>query len=143
MTGTYILKSILAAIAAGICFLFGCLDIPFQTLLFFLVGDWLIGTYAAFLNREVSSRKAWCGMGKKIMTLFVIAMAYRIDIMLNAGGYVRLLAIYGFLGSETYSIIENLGKAGLVIPQKLLNYFQDFAVKMQPIETTKDTNAEG
>jgi toxin secretion/phage lysis holin len=126
----FVIKAILGAIAAAAAYLFGSIDLAFQTLLCFLLADFLIGIYAAAIHNEIQSRKAWLGFGKKILTLAVVALAWRIDVMMNANGYVRLLAIYGYIGSELFSIIENLGKAGVPIPSKLAKFFQDFTDKM-------------
>jgi toxin secretion/phage lysis holin len=127
---TIIIKTILGALAAAAAYMFGGIDLAFQTLLIFMLSDVALGFYSAAVNKVIESRKAWAGFGKKVLTLLVVALAWRIDCMMNLNGYVRLIAIYGYIGSELFSIIENLGKAGVPIPKKLAALFKDFTTKM-------------
>lgn len=127
-------KSVAGGIVAFCSFLFGGIDIAFQTLIFFLVADFITGTYKAMKNRELSSRKSWDGFGKKIMTLLVVALAVRIDVMMNANGSVRLIAMYGYIGTELYSITENIIAVGVPVPETLAKYFKKYSEELRDYE---------
>jgi toxin secretion/phage lysis holin len=132
MLGTLIAtvpKVIIGALAAFVFFLFGDLDVQFQTLLFFLATDFIIGFFGAIVQKKLESRKAWIGFGKKIVTLLIVALAYQIDKIMGTS-YVHLVATYGYIGSELLSIIENLGILGVPLPKKLLDLFKVFGDKL-------------
>lgn len=135
-------KGLLGAIIACLCFLFGEIDIAFQTLIVFIVADFVIGVIVALIRHEIESRKAWIGFGKKVLTLLVVALSWQIDKMMGTT-YVHLIATYGYIGSEAFSIIENLGRAGVPLPAKLMIVFKQFAEKMSggdEIDPTQNTH---
>lgn len=129
---------VVGGITAFICFLFGRLDLPFQMLIFFLVADFVCGFLCAAKNKNINSRKMWDGFIKKILTLLAVAVAVQIDKMMGLAGVVRLVAMYGFIGSELISIVENLKCAGVPIPDKLMKFFSIFSSFLdKSCDTTK------
>lgn len=131
------IKGILGGCTAILCFLFGDLDLAFQTLIFFMATDFILGFIGAIINKKLESRKAWIGFGKKIVTLLVIALAWQIDKMMGTT-YVHLIATYAYIGSELLSIIENLGVMGVPLPAKVLELFKTFSDKL--IDVTENIN---
>lgn len=60
------------------------------------------------------------GMGRKIMMLFVVSVAFIIDMSLGGGSFgLRNLVIGCYIVSEALSILENVGQCGLPLPLPL------------------------
>ena len=68
----------------------------------------------------LESHAGWKGLIKKCVTLLVVLMATRLDIMLQVD-FVRTAAVIGFIVNETLSIIENLGLMGVPVPDVVIN----------------------
>jgi toxin secretion/phage lysis holin len=123
----FIIKATGGVAVALASFLWGGLDNYMITLLAFLAIDFLTGTLYALKHREISFKKSFDGFTKKIVTLLIVAVAVRVDFMMNAGGAIRVVAIYGYIGTELYSIIENAIKLNVPIPTQLAKYFKVYA----------------
>ena len=71
-------------------------------------------------NGGLESRAGWKGLVRKGMTLAIVLIAARLDIMLGTT-FIRDAVVIGFLSNEVISIIENAGLMGLPIPQSVVN----------------------
>ena len=82
--------------------------------------DYVTGILAAYINPNLalSSQKGFKGICKKILILLLVALAHELD---KATGQpaMQSIVVWFFIGNEGLSILENAGKAGLPIPQKL------------------------
>ena len=67
------------------------------------------------------------------MTLLVVAVAARIDVLLNTT-YFRDGVAIAFIVNETLSIIENAGLMGVPIPEVLKNAIEVLKTKSTPPE---------
>lgn len=97
------------------------------TLLLFMVIDYLTGIAVAIAgnsdkssNGSLKSVAGFKGIAKKVIMLFLVAMAAKMDILLHFD-YIRLGVIYALLANESLSIIENAGLMGVPIPQPIKN----------------------
>lgn len=101
----------------------GGYDIMIETLLFFMVVDYLTGLYiAGVLHKSpktktggLSSTKGYHGLVKKVMVLVLVAVMYRVDLLFDID-YLRNGSIIAFCFQEGISIIENAGLMGVAIP---------------------------
>jgi len=101
----------------------GGYDVMIETLLFFMVVDYLTGLYiAGVLHKSpktksggLSSTKGYHGLIKKVMVLVLVAVMYRVDLLFNID-YLRNGSIIAFCCQEGISIIENAGLMGVAIP---------------------------
>ena len=116
----YIIHFVTASLASIVTFLWGGADWWLLALVAMLVTDYLSGIIAAFINHELSSRKGWSGILKKCMFLLVVAVGHIIDTAVGGGGSLRALVIGFLLANEGLSILENCGRCGLPIPERLL-----------------------
>lgn len=105
-------------------FLWGGLDNYMTTLLVFLAVDFITGTMVALKTKKLSAGKSFEGFTKKIAILFMVAVAVRVDVMMGGQGFIRTLAIYGYAGTELYSITENAIKLKIPVPVQLAKYFK-------------------
>jgi toxin secretion/phage lysis holin len=106
----------LAGIGTFLTFIFGDWDVALQCLVIAIALDYISGIIKAFINKELSSKIGVKGILKKVGVLVVVALAVLIDKITGESGAVRTLVIYYFVANEGLSIIENLGEAGLPIP---------------------------
>lgn len=115
--------TIFGVIGAFITSLFGGWDAALTTLVIFMAIDYATGLIVAgvFHNSSktetgaLESRAGWKGLCRKGMTLLIVLIACRLDLVMNTT-FVRDAVIIGYIANETISIIENAGLMGLPIP---------------------------
>ena len=114
------MKEFICAATAGLgtflSFVFGDWDVALQCLIIAIAIDYISGIIKAFINKELSSKIGVKGLLKKVGVLLIVALATLIDKITGETGMVRTLVIYYFVANEGLSVIENLGEAGLPIP---------------------------
>lgn len=106
----------LAGIGTFLTFIFGDWDVALQCLVIAVALDYISGVIKAFVNKELSSKIGLKGLLKKVGVFVIVALAVLIDKITGESGMVRTLVIYYFVANEGLSIVENLGEAGLPIP---------------------------
>lgn len=102
-------------------FLFGGWFILLQILLAFMAIDIITGWIAGFIEGKLSSKVGYKGMAKKLVILLVVAAAHLLDLLFKTGQTVQDGAIFFYLGIELLSFTENVGKAGLPLPTRIIN----------------------
>ena len=103
-------------------------DMAIDTLVMFMIVDYLLGLYVAGVLHNspktqsggLSSDKGIKGLFKKVFILVCVALMYRLDQLFDID-YLRVGTIYAFMFQEGVSIIENLGLCGLQIPDVIKN----------------------
>lgn len=114
-----VLQSVLAVISTVLIYLLGGLDIALTCLLIAIILDYVSGMLKAFITRQVSSKVGFKGIIKKVSILLVVMLAVLIDKVTGETGAIRTLVIYYFVANEGLSVLENLGQAGVPIPQSI------------------------
>ena len=102
---------------------FGGWDAAMITLISVMVVDYLTGILVAGVfhnspkteNGTLESKAGWKGLCRKGVTLLIVLVAARLDIILGTG-FIRDAVIIGYIANETISIIENAGLMGMPIP---------------------------
>ncbi|MBQ9617357.1 MAG: phage holin family protein [Oscillibacter sp.] len=102
---------------------FGGWDASLNTLVFFMGLDYLTGLVVAGVfrrsdkseNGALESRAGWKGLLRKGMTLAVVFVACRLDMLLGTS-FVRDATVIAFVVNETLSIVENAGLMGVPFP---------------------------
>lgn len=131
--------TVFGCIGAAIAGIFGGWSAGLSTLLIFMGIDYLTGLIVAgvFHASEktagggLESRAGWKGLCRKGMTLLVVAVAARIDVLLNTT-YFRDGVAIAFIINETLSIIENASLMGVPIPEVLKNAIEVLKTKSTP-----------
>ena len=110
-------------VASGITsYLLGGWTVALQALICFIILDYAVGVLVAMYLGELSSKKGFKGIAKKVLILALVAVAYLLDGVVFDGGYLlRDAVIFFYIANEVISILENVGKTSLPIPQKLKN----------------------
>ena len=115
--------TILGVFGSFIASLFGGWDAGMITLIIFMVIDYITGLIVAgvFKNSTktesgaLESRAGWKGLCRKGVTLLIVLVSYRLDILIGTS-YIRDAVIIGFCANEAISIIENAGLMGIPLP---------------------------
>ena len=115
-------------VGGAIASAFGGWDAALKTLVFFMALDYVTGLIVAGVfrrsdksaNGALESRAGFKGLLRKGMTLAVVYVACRLDLLLGTA-FVRDAAIIAFIVNETLSIIENAGLMGVPVPAVVVN----------------------
>lgn len=118
--------TMIGAIGALIASLFGGWDQALATLVIFMATDYVTGLIVAGVfhtsqkseNGALESRAGWKGLCRKGVTLLVVLVACRLD-LITGTNFIRDAVIIAFICNETISIIENVGLMGIDIPPAL------------------------
>ena len=111
-------------LAAAAAYLFGGADKWLMGLLAVIVIDYVSGVFAAVISQELSSKKGFAGILKKLLILCIVAVAHIVDTATAAGGVLRTLTVGFLLANECISILENAGRCGIPLPRKLLSVLE-------------------
>ena len=117
---------------------FGGWDAALITLLLFMAVDYLSGLIVAGVfqasdksaSGSLSSVACWQGLLKKGMTLIIVLVAARLDIVLGTA-FVRDAVVIAYVVNETISIIENAGLMGLPVPDVIMSAIEQLQGKEQ------------
>ena len=102
---------------------FGGWDAAMITLVSMMVIDYLTGVLVAGVfhnspkteNGTLESKAGWKGLCRKGVTLLIVLVAARLDIILVTE-FIRDAVVIGYIANEIISIIENAGLMGVPIP---------------------------
>lgn len=111
--------AIFASLGTFLIYLLGGFDVAMQSLIIAIVLDYISGLIKAYNNKVLSSKIGFRGIVKKLGILVLVMIAVVVDRITGDTGAIRSLIIYYFVANEGLSIIENLGQAGLPIPNTL------------------------
>lgn len=86
-------------------------------------------------SKGLSSKKGFKGIAKKAAMFAIIAVMYRIDVVLGLSGTLSLSAgvVYFYISNELISIAENYVRLGWLVPElfkKAIAMMQDKGNKM-------------
>ena len=116
------LQTFSATVCAVCGFLWGRLDGLLYALITFMILDYVTGLISADISKNLSSAVGFTGIAKKVFIMILVAVGHILDIHVLGGGAVCRSAVIGFyLANEGISILENAGKIGLPLPEKLLD----------------------
>lgn len=115
--------AILGIVGSFLASLFGGWDAALITLLIFMAIDYgsgllVAGVFHASSKTEtgsLESKAGWKGLCRKGMTLLIVLIANRLDLVIGTT-YIRDAVCIAYIANETISIIENAGLMGVPIP---------------------------
>lgn len=115
--------ALIGIIGSLISSMFGGWDSSLTTLLIFMGIDYITGLIVAgFFKKSgktqsgaLESHAGWKGLCKKGVTMLIVLVACRLDIMIGINA-IRDMTAIAFITNETISIIENAGLMGIPIP---------------------------
>ncbi len=120
LSGMDFLRWLAAGIAAAFTYIFGGADNWLAGLLALAAADYVSGGIAAYIRKELNSKRGFAGILKKVLLFCVVAVANIIDSATNAGGVLRSLSIGFIMANEGISVLENCARCGVRLPKKLM-----------------------
>ena len=123
-------------LGAALCWAFGGWDAAMAALLVCISVDYISGSMVALVFHKSTKTETGAynsayglkGLCKKgLMLLFVLA-AVQIDRLLGTA-YVRDAVCIGFCANEVLSVVENLGLAGIPMPQVITKALEQLQSK--------------
>ena len=119
--------AIIGIVGSAIASLFGGWDAALVTLVIFMGIDYITGLIVAgvFHNSRktesgsLESRAGFKGLCRKGVTLLIVLVACRLDMLINSN-FIRDAVVIAFIANESISIIENAGLMGIPIPGVLV-----------------------
>lgn len=132
-------------IGGAIASLFGGWDAALSTLMLFMALDYITGLIVAgvFQASEktdtgaLESRAGWKGLCRKGVTLLIVLVACRIDLLMGTD-FFRDSVVIAFITNETISIIENAGLMGVPIPAAIVKAIDVLKAKAESEEKDND-----
>ncbi|TCJ93397.1 UNVERIFIED_ORG: toxin secretion/phage lysis holin [Anoxybacillus amylolyticus] len=113
-----------------LAYLLGGLDNLVAAFAIFMVCDYITGIMAGAKNKQVSSRRALKGLGKKAGMITFVIVANQLDIITgNQNGFLRDAMLMFLIATEGISIVENLGRMGLKVPSFLTKTLEQLSDK--------------
>lgn len=114
-----VINVITGAVVTIATYFLGGWDIAIQSLLVFIVVDYITGVLKAIYNKELNSAVGLKGIIKKVGYLLVVSISVLLDKIAGNTGAIRNIVIYFFVANEGLSILENWGNLGLPLPKQL------------------------
>lgn len=136
-----IICTVIGVAGSAIASAFGGWDKGMATLVIFMAVDYVSGLIVAgvFKNSKktssgaLQSRAGWKGLCRKGMSLLIVLVAYRLDLMIGTN-YIRDAVIIGFIANEAISITENAGLMGITLPKPVIKAIDVLTTKAESEE---------
>ena len=112
------IQLILVSLGTIISQLLGGWDGMLQTLIIFVILDYLTGLLSAIYNKGLSSKIGYKGIIKKVSIFFVVMIACTLSETMRLE-MVRTATIVFYISNEGISILENIGKCDVDYPDAL------------------------
>ena len=134
----------MGAVGSAVATLFGGWDAGLVTLLIFMGLDYVSGSVVAGVfhtstktdTGALESKAGWKGLCRKVMTLFFVLVAHRLDLVIGTS-YIRDAVIIAFIANETISIVENAGLMGVPVPPVIVQAIEVLKKKSE-LDNKKD-----
>ena len=99
-----------------ISYLFGGWSALLEALLVFVIADYLTGMLASGIEGKLCSSVGVRGISKKVCIFVMVAVAHLADQAIGDSHIFRDATIFFYLANELLSVIENVGRIGLPVP---------------------------
>ena len=131
----FLQQTFVSAVITGLLHYLGIVAVPIIILIIAMIIDYVTGMLSAWLNSELSSKKGIKGIVKKVSYLALVAVAMIVDWLICCGlqqinvnikysVFFAVLVAVWLIINELISVLENLAKMGVPIPnflKKLIN----------------------
>ena len=132
--------AMIGVMGSGLAALFGGWDAAIVTLLLFMAVDYITGLIVAgvFHNSgktesgALESGAGWKGLCRKGVTLLVVLVACRLDLIMESN-FIRDGVVIAFVTNETISIVENAGLMGVPVPAPIMQAIEVLKKKSEGV----------
>ena len=133
----------IGVVGSVIASLFGGWDAALVTLVIFMAIDYVTGLLVAGVfhnsgkteNGASDSRAGWKGLCRKCITLLMVLVATRLDLVTGTN-FIRDAVVIAFIANETISIVENAGLMGINIPPAITSAIEVLKKKSDSVDNT-------
>lgn len=133
----------IGVVGSVIASLFGGWDAALVTLVIFMAIDYVTGLLVAggfhnsgkTENGALESRAGWKGLCRKCITLLMVLVATRLDLVTGTN-FIRDAVVIAFIANETISIVENAGLMGINIPPAITSAIEVLKKKSDSVDNT-------
>ncbi|MBE7022643.1 MAG: phage holin family protein [Ruminococcaceae bacterium] len=115
-------------LCTALTLLFGGLDAVLWTLIAFIALDYVTGIVVAVANKTLSSTIGFKGLLKKMVIFIVVAVGHLVGQVVEMQE-IRSFVIGFYIANEGISILENAGKMGVSLPERLLSVLEQLQEK--------------
>ena len=133
----------IGVVGSVIASLFGGWDAALVTLVIFMAIDYVTGLLVAGVfhnsgkteNGALESRAGWKGLCRKCITLLMVLVATRLDLVTGTN-FIRDAVVIAFIANENISIVENAGLMGINIPPAITSAIEVLKKKSDSVDNT-------
>ena len=147
------LQAVLTAAVTAFTVYFNALAVPLIVLLVMMIIDYISGMSAAWREGTLNSKKGVDGIIKKVGYMALVAVAMGVDYLIFSGfaavnvsvGFEMLFGILvavWLIINEMISILENLSRLGVPIPQFLTKVVKRLKVSAEGKAEIKESEEE-
>ncbi|RKP55084.1 holin [Cohnella endophytica] len=109
---------------AVISFSFGVWNQSLTFLVLLMAIDYITGVVAAIKDGSgLNSNVGFWGLFKKALILLIMMISHRLDVLLNVN-MIMGSAVFFYIANELLSVIENYGRIGLPLPDRIKQIVQ-------------------
>ena len=116
-------KTMMGVLCGMLHLLLGEFDAVLIALIVLIVVDYASGVFAAIYEKRLNSGVGFRGILKKVAILLVVMVAQVIGQVVGVE-WLRSAVIGFYIANESISVLENVGKLDIGIPQKLLDVLE-------------------
>lgn len=135
----------IGVVGGFIASLFGGWDAALSTLIIFMGIDYVTGLIVAGVfnnstksaNGALESRAGWKGLCRKGVTLLIVLIACRLDMVIGSS-FMRDAVVIAFIANELISIVENAGLMGIPVPAVIKKAIDILKSKSESEETENE-----
>ena len=110
----------ITAIGGWVGYFVGGMDGLLTALVILMALDYITGVMCAIVDKQLSSSIGFKGIFKKVLIFLLVGVAHIVDMnVIGTGEALRTATICFYLSNEGVSLLENAGRLGLPIPDKL------------------------
>ena len=129
----------ITAIGGWLGYFVGGMDGLLTALLILMTIDYITGIMCAIVDRQLSSAVGFKGICKKVLILMLVGVAHIVDMhVVGTGEALRSAVICFYLSNEGVSVLENAGRLGLPIPEKLKDILSQLHGREEVKEDVKE-----
>ena len=135
------LRGAFAAVGAGLGYFLGGCDGFLYALIAFVAIDYLTGVMCAIVDKKLSSSVGFKGIFRKVLIFVMVGIGHTLDAQILGGGdTLRTAVIFFYCANEGLSLVENAGRLGLPIPEKLKSVLAQLHNRSTDTTDKEDTN---
>ena len=113
-------RTAVTALGGWLGYFVGGLDGLLTALLVFTVLDYLTGVLCAIEDKALSSAVGYKGICRKALIFVLVGVGHVLDTQVaGSGAAIRTAVICFYLSNEGISLLENVARLGLPVPERL------------------------